>query len=161
MKGLKKFGFQKNVLEEIQYTKYNRPFLPGNIDFNISHSGHCVVCAISRDYSLGIDVEEVKPVLIRDFNSQFNDGELHRIYNAEDKLVEFYNLWTKKEAIIKADGRGMSIPLKSIVFNNSHEAILTEQKWYIKQIDLNNTYCAHLAVAGSMDKGIQVERCFF
>jgi 4'-phosphopantetheinyl transferase len=161
MRGLKKYGFSKCVLEDIQYTPYNRPYFRDNIYFNISHSGNCVICAISRDFELGIDVEEIRPIIIHDFNSQFNEEELNTIYSSEDRLFAFYNLWTKKEAIIKADGRGMSVPLKNIVFKNSREALLNERQWHVKQIDLNNMYCIHLAAAASPDNRIMFEKLSF
>lgn len=161
MRGLKKYGFGKDVLEDIQYTSYNRPFFKDNIFFNISHSGNCVICAISRDFELGIDVEEIRPIIINDFNSQFNAAELNTIYTSEDRLFAFYNLWTKKEAVIKADGRGMSVPLKNIIFKNSGEALLNERQWHVKQIDLDNMYCIHLASAASPDNRISFEKLLF
>lgn len=161
MKGLKKYGFRKEVLEDIQYTQYNRPYFRDNIYFNISHSGNCVICAISRDFELGIDVEEIRPIVVQDFSTQFNTDEMNSIYGSEDRLLAFYNLWTKKEAVIKADGRGMSVPLQSIVFKNSREAVLNERKWHIQQIDLDHTYCIHLASANCSDNSIRVEKLHF
>lgn len=161
IKGIKKYGFHKSVLHDIRYTPYMRPYFSNNINFNISHSGNCVVCAITSDFELGIDVEEIRPIAIRDFDSQFNDDEMTNICNADDKLFAFYDLWTKKEAVIKADGRGMSVPLKSVVLDNSGEVVLKERKWHVKQIDLNNMYCINIAAAGCLDDRLRIEKfCF-
>lgn len=160
-KALQKYGLETDELGKIQYTKYNRPFLNGPLDFSISHSGNCVLCAISSGYSLGIDVEEVKPIVIHDFDSQFSDEEMASIYSAENQLYEFYSWWTRKEAVIKADGRGMSIPLTNIVFHTTEEVSLTNKSWHIRQIDLSKTYCVHLATAEKVEDNIEIEEFAF
>ncbi|MBI3234374.1 MAG: 4'-phosphopantetheinyl transferase superfamily protein [Bacteroidetes bacterium] len=161
IKGLKKYGFHKSVLHDIRYTPYMRPYFPNNINFNISHSGNCVVCAISSDFELGIDVEEIRPIVIRDFDSQFNENEMSNIYGSDDKLFAFYDLWTKKEAVIKADGRGMSVPLKSVVLDNFSQVMLKDRKWHVKQIDLNSLYCINIAAAGCLDNKLRIEKLCF
>jgi 4'-phosphopantetheinyl transferase len=161
MKGLQKHGFNKQELQNVLYTEYNRPYLPSKIDFNISHSGNCVLCAISDHFSLGIDVEEVKPISIKDFDAQFNEHELKSIYNAEDQLQEFYKWWTKKEAVIKADGRGLNVPLKHIYFKNPHEASLSDKNWHVRQIDLDQMYCIHIAATEPLGEEIELESCAF
>src|ERR1044072_5638420 len=48
LEALQQFGFNSGCLQLLKYNKYNRPYIPGNIDFNISHSGNYVVCAIAQ-----------------------------------------------------------------------------------------------------------------
>src|SRR3954471_20772521 len=65
-KGLEELGLDSGLIH-LKYTKYGRPYLEHNPDFNISHSDGYVVCAISTDSKIGIDIEEVKTTPIYDF----------------------------------------------------------------------------------------------
>lgn len=161
IRGLKKFGIHKAALQNIQYTNYMRPYFANHIHFNISHSGNCVVCAISSDFELGIDVEEIRPIELSDFEGQFSEAEMLNICKSDDKLFSFYDLWTKKEAVMKADGRGINIPLKNVIISDSTEVVLQERKWYVKQIDFDNMYCINIATAGFIDNNLQIEKLSF
>lgn len=101
---------------EFEINKYGKPFLRNrpNCCFNVSHSGHYVVCAI-RDKSVGVDVEEIKFINLDITKRIFTDSEL--IYLYQHSIVErrrvFYRIWTMKEAYIKYIGKGFSMPLTS------------------------------------------------
>lgn len=146
VEALRNHGVDQQVLEEIKYTTHNRPYLhlPMAIDFNISHSGAYIVCAVTREGKIGIDIEKVHDVDLHDFSSQFTDEELGGIQNASDKYDEFFRLWTIKEAVIKADGRGLSIPLKEIVIGD--QAKVEDKIWLIHKLDIEPGYVAHLVV---------------
>jgi 4'-phosphopantetheinyl transferase len=150
--GLKKYGLGNQILKDIRYTEYGRPFLqlPVGIDFNISHSGKYVLCAISAGGKVGIDIEEIHNIDIHDFADQLTAEELAWIDEAPDRSNEFFRIWTIKEAVIKADGRGLSIPLKEIVIGP--EVRVGDKVWKIHQLDMNPAYMAHIVVEkGSQD----------
>ncbi len=94
----------------ISYAKYGRPFLlnnPQNIDFNITHSGEYIIMAIVHNATVGIDIEKIKHNIIPSQLSKIVFSEI------EQKLIgnnieNFFTLWTKKEAFIKACGNGFS-----------------------------------------------------
>ena len=135
----------------MSYNKYNKPFLKGDkIRFNISHSGNLAICALSGNTDVGIDIEFMKDIEIDDFKMQMTDREWKQIYHAELKKVAFYNYWTKKEAVIKADGMGLSIPLKSFEVIDNH-ANINNQDFFIKEIELANNYKCHLAFREKID----------
>ena len=157
IEGLKKYGLDEIMLNKIRYTSYSRPYLNAAPDFNISHSGNGVICAISDDCSLGIDIEEINPLDIRDFRRQFTDKELLLMREAKDTYHEFYLWWTRKEAIIKADGKGLNIPLKKIKFPQPGLAEVNGRSWQIREIPLREKYCCHLAFAGKADMPVKVE----
>lgn len=81
--------------------------------FNISHSGDLVFVGVARDIAVGVDVEVVRAphdldALVR---STFSDRE-RRSFEALDAALQqeaFFAAWTRKEALIKAAGRGLSI----------------------------------------------------
>lgn len=94
-------SYLKDVLSEETLSKSSngKPFFENGSYFNISHSGHYVVMAVSTS-EVGIDIEENKN---RDMSS------LTRIFNeAEAKVIkehqDFYYLWCAKESLIKCMG---------------------------------------------------------
>jgi len=103
---------------------FKKPLLlyPEGYDFNISHAGQWVVCALSP-FPVGIDVEYIKPINLEIAESVLDRQEyewfLHR--PIPEKLFSFYRLWTLKESYIKAIGKGLYIPLKSFGMNITEE----------------------------------------
>jgi 4'-phosphopantetheinyl transferase len=106
----------------IAKTVHGKPYLPDypEIQFNISHSGNLLLVAISPIGSVGIDIEQLKPRL-RDFSGLvakcFAPSEI-TYWNAlpeSEKAAEFYQFWTRKEAFVKAVGRGLAIGLEQCV----------------------------------------------
>lgn len=140
--GLFRFGM-KSSLNDLQYTKYNKPYVKNNqVSFNISHSGDYVVCAISNEVNtLGIDIEKNQKINFNDFQNIWTEREL-KLINKKTKI--FYKYWTRKEALIKADGRGFMLDLKKIDVVNS-KLLLNDKLYYLKEININVDYTMHLA----------------
>lgn len=80
-----------------------------DIEFNISHTGDYVLIAISPK-PVGIDVEYLNREF--DFKSildiTFSKKEIDFIGNDEVNPTNFYVMWTRKEALLKASGEGVS-----------------------------------------------------
>ncbi|MEO7027771.1 MAG: 4'-phosphopantetheinyl transferase superfamily protein [Acidobacteriaceae bacterium] len=99
-----------------------KPSLPGtHVSFNLSHAGQWFACAISTGgelgIELGIDIEHVHPLedmqaLARHF---FAPAEVERLASIPktERTRSFFECWTRKEAVIKATGEGVSRPLDS------------------------------------------------
>ncbi len=143
VKGLEMLGLTAYSLDQLQYTNLKRPYLNGSIDFNISHSGEYVLCAISTMAKIGVDVEEITDIPITDFINEFSAEEMKSILGSEASLYSFYSLWTKKEAFLKAIGTGLHVPLNKVhVIDNK---IGWEAKeWFLTKLDLDKNYCAHV-----------------
>ncbi len=144
VKGLEKFGYDYSCLEKLNYNEYGRPGLPAEVDFNISHSGDYTLCAVSADMKVGIDIEEIKQVDFNDFESLMTSEQWQIIKSAENPLKTFFKYWAIKESIIKADGRGLNIPLLEIQINERLAHF--ETNWYLTELNLDENYCASLAV---------------
>jgi 4'-phosphopantetheinyl transferase len=85
-----------------------------NVHFNISHSGHYVVCAVTET-EIGIDVERVRKVNLRIADRFFSEAEIQDLMQRceKERMQYFITLWTIKESYLKAIGRGLTQHLNS------------------------------------------------
>lgn len=126
---------------------YGKPFLVGTNDFhfNLSHSGDWVVCAVDN-LPVGIDVERIHDVDLNLSKRFFSEDEHNYLLSLESKRREaFFELWTLKESYIKADGRGLSIPLNSFSFsleggNIEFKTSDDFEKCYFKRYEIDASY---------------------
>ena len=83
--------------------------------FNVSHSRNYVVGAVSR-LPVGIDVEAVGKVDMGITDRFFAQQEIQYILDrpSSERERAFCQIWTRKEAYIKREGRGFAIPLYSV-----------------------------------------------
>ncbi|HLV36992.1 MAG TPA: 4'-phosphopantetheinyl transferase superfamily protein, partial [Spirillospora sp.] len=101
-----------------QYNDYGKPELPAtDLQFNLSHSGGLALYAFIRQHRIGIDIERMRPLtdietMMRHYFSQSECASLLALPQ-HLRVQGFYNCWTRKEAYIKAIGRGLSQPLDS------------------------------------------------
>ncbi len=103
----------------IEETLTGRPHLPdGALDFNVSHSGDCVLIAWSTEGQVGADVEWMKdkdPNTLTGIAGASFSAEERAVFlaaSAEDRGAVFYRIWVRKEAVIKAEGVGLGGPLQ-------------------------------------------------
>jgi len=92
-----------------------KPYLSRGPEFNISHSGGFVVCAVD-DRPIGIDVEEIRAVRDRDglASRYFCSEEIEKMKASADPKLEFLRIWTKKEACLKLTGEGLTRDLREM-----------------------------------------------
>jgi len=143
-KALTGWGYDKNCLENLKRTKYGRPFIDSNIDINISHSGEIVVCSVSENEKVGIDIEKIKPVELSNFKKYISPEKWKEINQSDEKYKLFYDYWTMVESSLKADGRGLSLPIEKIVVNRN-KVRLCGKIWYITRLDICEGYSCSLA----------------
>lgn len=100
---------------EIAHPDLERP-----IRFNLSHSGGLVACVIGEAPQIGVDVERLDrpPVDRRVIQRYCSDDEQRALASMPDTLrhERFLELWTLKEAYVKARGTGLTLPLSKISF---------------------------------------------
>ena len=95
------------------------PVTAATISFSSSHSDALAVIAIARGQTLGVDVErihgqsleEIAEVTARFFTARESAAIAH--LGAAERARAFFATWARKEAITKALGRGLSIPLNA------------------------------------------------
>ena len=131
--GLEEHG-KIDQFEHIEYKESGKPFLK-DVFFNISHTDNLVVCALSTDGEIGIDVEKVKQVKLDDFEPWFTIREWKEINNASLPLQKFYWYWTRKESVLKALGVNLSYLHEIEIDATKDHFIENEKKWFIKDLD--------------------------
>jgi len=98
--------------------KYGKPALERyHLEFNLSHSGDFALVAVAKDHKVGVDVERIRSDM--EFESIarrfFSPSEVSEVLALplKQRDLGFFNCWTRKEAYIKAQGLGLSLPLDS------------------------------------------------
>lgn len=135
---------QDRALESFQADINDRPFCDGPIDFNISHAGKVAVCALGCEVRVGIDIEKTAAIELSEFRSYMTADEWRRIEAAAHPFREFFTYWTIKESVMKADGRGMDVPLELIRVSQGY-ALLDRRRWWLHTVAIRPDYVCHLA----------------
>jgi hypothetical protein len=93
---------------------------PRPLDFNLSHSGDWLACAVTAGTAVGLDIEYCEPdrdllKLARRFFQAHEIAALE-VCSKADQTAKFYDYWTLKEARIKAGGTALGLELESSGF---------------------------------------------
>lgn len=132
------------------------------IQFNLAHSHELTIYAFSRYGEIGVDLEyispipDVKQIAVRFFSPRENAW--FQVLPESHVAEAFFNCWTRKEAIIKAIGDGLTLPLDQfdvslvpgeparllVVQGDSEEA----GRWWLKALKPAPGYTGALAIQG-------------
>lgn len=105
---------------ELVYGGHGKPALAQRSNdtdwrFNVSHCDEMAVYAFSQGREVGIDIEAIREVRDADaIASHFfsrREQEAYLALDSGEKMLGFFNCWTRKEAFLKALGHGLSHPL--------------------------------------------------
>lgn len=133
----------------------------GGFDFNLSHSGSAAVVALARGVEVGVDLESPgRPRPHAELARRYFCGpEAESIENLPEALREsaFLRLWTAKEAVLKALGRGLAFGLDKLEFDATADppALLridaaggAAMFWHLHALSLPSPWLGHLAWHG-------------
>lgn len=131
------------------------------IEFNLSHSGAYALMAVTRARKVGIDIEIIR----QDFELEnlarryFSPREISEwmALPPEQQTLGFFKCWTRKEAYIKAQGLGLSLPLDSFDVSLGEPALLRATRhnpseaslWRMLSLDVHSDYAGAVAVQGN------------
>ncbi|MCF0196907.1 MAG: 4'-phosphopantetheinyl transferase superfamily protein, partial [Bacteroidaceae bacterium] len=93
-----------------------------HIHFNLSHCRSAVGCVVS-DKPCGLDIERIRRAEDALIRHTMNEEEQAEIANAADKDLAFTILWTRKEAVLKLAGTGISGGLHNALSPDKLESI--------------------------------------
>lgn len=137
------------ITDESALTKnqWGKPALPGGPCFSLSHSGHYAALAVAEE-NLGVDIEPVDRPFRRLSRQLFQEREFQWL--AEEPTAErFYTLWTRLEALAKADGRGL------LIEGRTQCLLDTEGPWYLRTLT-HDGHMISLAAAHPPELAVQV-----
>jgi 4'-phosphopantetheinyl transferase len=140
------------------YGSHGKPYLPGcGLHFNLSHSHGRALFAFSPKSPLGVDLELVRmlPDLAQLGASIFSPAEAHAFdaIAAENRPAAFFKCWTRKEAVLKAIGAGLSYPLDrlTVSFDEPARVIAFDgdagelTAWHLHHLEPEQGYFAAVA----------------
>jgi 4'-phosphopantetheinyl transferase len=151
---LTSLGYGPDCLEHIRLDHYWRPFISREIDFNLSHSGNLIICAASTTCRVGIDIEKITSVNFSDTLPLLPAAEQRIICSATDPLQKFFELWTARESILKADGRGLAAADNKLQLLFDKRPV-NSNPFYPVKLGLPPAYSGHIA-ANSMGINVHV-----
>ncbi|MEM7305281.1 MAG: 4'-phosphopantetheinyl transferase superfamily protein [Planctomycetota bacterium] len=139
--------------------EHGRPFLTprGELHFSLSHSGDRALVAVARVQRVGVDVEVFRALqdLDRLAERNYTPAELAELAPLEDdaRVRAFFRVWTRKEAYVKALGRGLSHPLAAFDVSAGEEARFgafrdgsERERWTLLDLPLDGERAGALAV---------------
>jgi 4'-phosphopantetheinyl transferase len=100
---------------EFEYGRHGKPSCPqAAIQFNVSHTRGIALFAFTSGCNVGVDIELVHkiPNLLTLANQFFCPAESQQLAGVpeEERDIAFFLCWTRKEACLKANGDGLSMP---------------------------------------------------
>jgi 4'-phosphopantetheinyl transferase len=134
--------------------------LKGRVSFNLSHTNGAAMLAVCQAGEIGVDIEaEREDVEVEQIASRFfSPAEREQLMQLpeQDRRAAFFRCWTRKEALLKAKGGGLSLPLDvfdvSIGSSDSRVTLVTRvdpddaDKWLILPVPVPHGYAAAVAV---------------
>lgn len=110
LKELEKIN-KTELINTIKFEKKGKPFFDNsNIFFNISNSRNTIIL-ITAPYEVGVDFEFIRPVKRTIYSRVFCKEEIEFLGQSNNEEADFIKLWTKKEAVVKLFGGGISMGL--------------------------------------------------
>ena len=141
------------------------PQIRDGLHFNLSHSGDRALVGVSDFGPIGVDLECKKPIrywreVAQRFFSACEVRQLESIPETE-QLSAFYRCWTRKEAVIKASGEGLSARLDAFdvsltpqvparVLGGQHAGV-SATGWHLEDLEPGTGYAGALALSGCND----------
>jgi 4'-phosphopantetheinyl transferase len=145
---------------QISHTLQGKPFVPASfspvpLSFNLSHSRDAVLFAMRLSGQVGIDVEYMRDnldftALAGRFFSVSEYNTVNRLSGAQQKSA-FYTYWTRKEAYLKATGKGLAGLEEAAAINQDLPP--AEVRWSIIDLSLPDpSYAGAVAFSGGPAK---------
>jgi 4'-phosphopantetheinyl transferase len=137
------------------YREHGKPFLamPTNsrVEFNVSHSADLALFAFAFGRSVGVDVEFIKPGVscMEIAEHHFSENEIALLRSLPEPAMreKFFEMWSGKEARLKALGVGLQFALI--------EQRAGEPPWFVAGLKPAPGFAAAVAVQGSVARVVR------
>jgi 4'-phosphopantetheinyl transferase len=144
--GLNDFDIRLNDLNCLCYSGNKKPLLEGldNISFSVSHAGELVAVILSDDSKVGIDIEETKRIDLQDCEHYISMIGACKDWESDRSAENFYRIWTKSEAALKAHGTGFLIDTSKLEITDGL-AKVDGTRWYLREVFIWPNFICHIA----------------
>ncbi len=141
--GLRCLGFAADSLAGLHYSPHGKPALEVPVEVSFSHCPGRIVCALSTDGPVGVDVEPVGSLTAAEFPHFLGADE--RAWAGDDPQ-RFCTLWTRKEAVVKAAG-SLGLAQMHEVRLDRDGASFAGARWHTAPVTVERGFIAHVAQA--------------
>jgi 4'-phosphopantetheinyl transferase len=136
--------------------------------FNMTHSGRLAMIAMTAECDIGVDLEVIRQLsefqCLADRFFCPEESSAIRSCPEGEREAAFFCCWTRKEAYLKATGRGLSAPLNQFCVSAHSDGPSrfintegdTEQDWIIESLRLRPGYAAAIAYRSSTPRQIHI-----
>jgi 4'-phosphopantetheinyl transferase len=134
------------------YGPHGKPALAAghSLQFNLSHTLDHALIAITLERAVGIDLEPIRPLPEFDRLAALilppDERAALQSLPQDEALRLFFRAWTRAEAVVKAHGGGLSLPLAPGLADG----------WTLRDLDLVPGCAAALAVEGQSPVRVEV-----
>ena len=141
---LKSYVMLRELLEQqglshpffFSHNEHGKPFLKDHpeVHFNLSHCKNGILVAVS-DAPIGVDIESYRNISDSLIRYTMNEEECQIIETSDDPIRTFTEYWTKKEAVFKLRGTGITHDLHGLLQGEEQvETFVNPEKHYAYSI---------------------------
>ncbi|MEJ2412984.1 MAG: 4'-phosphopantetheinyl transferase superfamily protein [Anaerolineales bacterium] len=142
---------------DICINQQGKPYLPNQeLRFNVSHSGKLLLCACSLHQSIGIDIQQIYAISSLETIAKrfFSFAEREYLAANQSPRDVFFEIWTAKEAYLKAVGAGFQGSPTDVSLLPDHNQTgrfrvstpsVGKQNWSIYKLEVGKGFKAALA----------------
>jgi 4'-phosphopantetheinyl transferase len=151
---------------EFDATDAGKPFLakPAQaLQFNLSHSGRHSLIAVAEDRSVGVDIEMSRPMSdllgVAMGVATTREIDLLRQLPAGEMHSSFFDLWTRKEALLKAIGRGFLVDPRQVevgIGQGRSHVTFDARIWTLETLAVGANVTAAVAIEGELTTALVV-----
>ena len=159
-------GKENDAAIEFGYSNLGKPHLAGlvghgDLYFNFSNSLDLGLLAVTRECELGVDLEQIREMsdltgLASRYFARSESAAIFACSESTARMQAFFRFWTRKEAYLKAVGKGLTFPLRDVevsLGDGTDTRIVTinsgeddAQNWSLEHLDPGSGYVGAVAI---------------
>ena len=157
---LGKFLARSGAQIELAYTPHGKPYInneyySGDLQFNISHAGDLLMIAIQKGHTVGIDVEFMRPStdvlsLAKNYFSPLEFQTMQKL-STHGQIELFFQLWTRKEAVLKNSGKGLSYSLADAEVLANNMVVTDMGIYFVASLPMEDNYQAAISSSNAFE----------
>jgi 4'-phosphopantetheinyl transferase len=151
---------------EFDATDAGKPFVakPAEaLQFNLSHSGRHSLIAVAKDRPVGVDIELRRPMSdllgVAMGVATTREIDLLRQLPADEMQLSFFDLWTRKEALLKAIGQGFLVDPREVevgIGQGRSYVPFDARIWTVETLVVGGNVTAAVAIEGEFATALVV-----